>query len=125
MALVDTNSDPDEVQFPIPANDDAIRAVRLIASKMADAVIEGAMARESAMAESRSDEGWRTWDRASSPPTTRAMPDDAADAYRTPGPGRAAIAASTRGERADRRPRAVGPLSEEQAWAAQRQSTGR
>lgn len=37
VATVDTNCDPDVVDFPIPANDDAIRAVRLLASKMADA----------------------------------------------------------------------------------------
>ena len=37
----DTNCDPDEVEFPIPANDDAIRAVKLLAGKMADAVLEG------------------------------------------------------------------------------------
>ena len=41
IATVDTNCDPDEVDYPIPANDDAIRAVRLITSKMADAVLEG------------------------------------------------------------------------------------
>jgi len=41
VALVDTNSDPDEVAFPIPANDDAIRAVRLLCERIADAVIEG------------------------------------------------------------------------------------
>lgn len=41
VALVDTNSDPEEVSFPIPANDDAIRAVRLICERIADAVIEG------------------------------------------------------------------------------------
>jgi small subunit ribosomal protein S2 len=41
IAIVDTNCDPDEVDFVIPGNDDAIRAVRLITSKMADAVIEG------------------------------------------------------------------------------------
>ncbi len=40
VAIVDTNCDPDEIDFPIPGNDDAIRAVRLITSKMADAVIE-------------------------------------------------------------------------------------
>ena len=38
---MDTNCDPDEVDYPIPGNDDAIRAVKLIASKMADAIIEG------------------------------------------------------------------------------------
>ena len=41
VAIVDTNCDPDEVDYPIPGNDDAIRAVKLIASKMADAVLEG------------------------------------------------------------------------------------
>ena len=41
VAIVDTNCDPDEVDYPIPGNDDAIRAIRLIASVIADAVIEG------------------------------------------------------------------------------------
>ena len=41
VGIVDTNCDPDDVDYVIPANDDAIRAVKLIASKMADAVIEG------------------------------------------------------------------------------------
>ncbi|MEG1753515.1 MAG: 30S ribosomal protein S2, partial [Christensenella sp.] len=41
VAIVDTNCDPDEIDFPIPGNDDAIRAVKLITSKMADAVLEG------------------------------------------------------------------------------------
>ena len=41
VAIVDTNCDPDEIDFPIPGNDDAIRAVKLIAAKVADAVIEG------------------------------------------------------------------------------------
>ena len=41
VAIVDTNCDPDEVEYPIPGNDDAIRAVKLITSKMADAVLEG------------------------------------------------------------------------------------
>jgi small subunit ribosomal protein S2 len=40
VAIVDTNCDPDEVDYVIPGNDDAIRAVKLIASKMADAVLE-------------------------------------------------------------------------------------
>ena len=40
LAIVDTNCDPDEVDYVIPGNDDAIRAVKLIASKMADCVIE-------------------------------------------------------------------------------------
>lgn len=41
VAMVDTNCDPDEIDYVIPANDDAIRAVRLMTSKMADAVLEG------------------------------------------------------------------------------------
>lgn len=39
--MVDTNSDPDDIDVIIPSNDDAIRAVRLITATMADAVIEG------------------------------------------------------------------------------------
>jgi len=38
---VDTNCNPDDIDYPIPANDDAIRAVRLVCSKIADAVLEG------------------------------------------------------------------------------------
>ncbi|MGV3185199.1 30S ribosomal protein S2 [Weissella paramesenteroides] len=41
VAMVDTNADPDQIDVKIPSNDDAIRAVRLITSKMADAIIEG------------------------------------------------------------------------------------
>ena len=41
VAIVDTNCDPDDVDYVIPGNDDAIRAVKLIASKIADAVLEG------------------------------------------------------------------------------------
>lgn len=41
VAIVDTNCDPDEIDYIIPGNDDAIRAVKLISAKMADAVIEG------------------------------------------------------------------------------------
>lgn len=40
VAIVDTNCDPDEIDYVIPGNDDAIRAVRLISSKIADAVLE-------------------------------------------------------------------------------------
>jgi small subunit ribosomal protein S2 len=41
VAIVDTNCDPDEVDYVIPGNDDAIRAVKLITAKMADGIIEG------------------------------------------------------------------------------------
>ena len=40
IAMVDTNCNPDDIDYPIPANDDAIKAIRLICSKIADAVIE-------------------------------------------------------------------------------------
>ena len=41
VAIVDTNCDPDEIDYVIPGNDDAIRAVKLIAAEMANAVLEG------------------------------------------------------------------------------------
>jgi small subunit ribosomal protein S2 len=41
VAIVDTNCDPDEIDHVIPGNDDAIRAVKLLTAKMADAVLEG------------------------------------------------------------------------------------
>jgi len=50
VGLVDSNCDPDVVDYPIPANDDAIRAIRLLTSKVADAVIEGQQLREALLA---------------------------------------------------------------------------
>jgi small subunit ribosomal protein S2 len=41
VAIVDTNCNPDDIDYPIPANDDAIRAVKLVCSKIADSVLEG------------------------------------------------------------------------------------
>lgn len=60
VAIVDTNCDPDEIDYVIPGNDDAIRAVKLIAGKMADAVIEarqGAQFETSAEAEAEKETG--------------------------------------------------------------------
>ena len=48
VAIVDTNCDPDEIDYVIPGNDDAIRAGKLIAGKMADAVLEGKQGEQSA-----------------------------------------------------------------------------
>lgn len=48
VAIVDTNCDPDEIDYVIPGNDDAIRAVRLLTGKMADAVLEGRQGEQSA-----------------------------------------------------------------------------
>jgi small subunit ribosomal protein S2 len=49
VAIVDSNCDPDPIDYVIPGNDDAIRAIRLLSSKMADAVIEGSQARNAAL----------------------------------------------------------------------------
>jgi small subunit ribosomal protein S2 len=51
IGVVDTNSDPDEVDYVIPGNDDALRAIRLFASRIADAVLAGRGIRESAQAD--------------------------------------------------------------------------
>src|SRR5687768_1562050 len=51
IGIVDTNCDPDEVDFVIPGNDDALRAIRLFASRISEAVISGRGLRESASAE--------------------------------------------------------------------------
>src|SRR5439155_2088034 len=52
IAIVDTNCDPTGIDYPVPGNDDAIRSVRLITSRIADAVLEGAgtLANEAAVA---------------------------------------------------------------------------
>lgn len=47
LALADTNSDPDEIDYIIPANDDAVRAIKLLIAALADAVIEGQTVRQS------------------------------------------------------------------------------
>ena len=49
--MVDTNADPDPIDVIIPANDDAIRAVKLITGKMADAIIEGRQGEDAVEAE--------------------------------------------------------------------------
>ena len=51
VAIVDTNCDPDEVDYPIPGNDDAIRAVKLIASTITNAILEGKQGESFAVAE--------------------------------------------------------------------------
>jgi small subunit ribosomal protein S2 len=51
IGILDTNCDPDLVDYPVPGNDDAIRAIRLIAGKLADSALEGQMEAESRQAE--------------------------------------------------------------------------
>ena len=70
MALADTNSDPDEIDYIIPANDDAVRAIKLILGALADAVLEGQAMRK---AEDYEDEG------AEEPELTYAMASDDED----------------------------------------------
>ncbi len=56
VAIVDTNCDPDEIDYVIPGNDDAIRAVKLIASKVADAVLESKQGEQEVAAEAETAE---------------------------------------------------------------------
>ena len=56
VAIVDTNCDPDEIDYVIPGNDDAIRAVKLISGAMANAIIEGNEGRMGAAAEEEAEE---------------------------------------------------------------------
>ncbi|MGE3276104.1 MAG: 30S ribosomal protein S2 [Vicinamibacterales bacterium] len=51
IGIVDTNCDPDEVDYVIPGNDDALRSIRLFVSRIADAVVDGRTERESSMAD--------------------------------------------------------------------------
>jgi small subunit ribosomal protein S2 len=68
IGILDTNCDPDEVDVPIPGNDDALRAIRLFAGRIADAVLAGRALRESHLAEvARTGEAAR-------PPRTAAPP---------------------------------------------------
>jgi small subunit ribosomal protein S2 len=51
LALVDTNSDPDDIDYIIPANDDAVRAIKLVVAAVADAVLEGVNLRQAELAD--------------------------------------------------------------------------
>ncbi|WP_026570338.1 MULTISPECIES: 30S ribosomal protein S2 [Sediminibacillus] len=55
IGIVDTNCDPDEIDYVIPANDDAIRAVKLLTSKMADAILEAKQGEEEVEAEAEAE----------------------------------------------------------------------
>ncbi len=60
IGIVDTNCDPDEIDVVIPANDDAIRAVKLLTSKMADAILEAKQGEETAETEAKEAETTET-----------------------------------------------------------------
>jgi small subunit ribosomal protein S2 len=57
IGIVDTNCDPDQIDLPVPGNDDALRAIRLFASRISDAVLEGRAVRESSHADAPENEG--------------------------------------------------------------------
>ena len=57
VAIVDTNCNPDEIDYAIPANDDAIRAIKLVCSKIADAIIEGTTSQAAIALEEEQGEG--------------------------------------------------------------------
>jgi len=56
VAVVDTNCNPDEIDYPIPANDDAIRAIKLVCNKIAEAVIEGTASQAVVLTEEEQEE---------------------------------------------------------------------
>ena len=81
IGIVDTNCDPDEVDFVVPGNDDALRAIRLFAARIADAVLAGRGARESAQAETDStqnDDATDEGSRRPARPARRPRPEHAA-----------------------------------------------
>ena len=80
IGIVDTNCDPDEVDFVIPGNDDALRSIRLFASRMADAVLNGRGLRESAEGDSARESGDGGDDRKPTPPRSPRRPREAATA---------------------------------------------
>ncbi|MFC1866006.1 30S ribosomal protein S2 [Chloroflexota bacterium] len=73
VAIVDTNCNPDDIDYPVPANDDAIRAIKLISSKIADAVIKGRLG-EMPFAEAASEEDKASGETATAEETTESEP---------------------------------------------------
>jgi len=95
IALADTNCDPDEMDFPIPANDDAIRAVRLLCAKIADAAVEGRRELEALQKDKDEESGQ------SEPPVELRLPTaepEAAPVAEAPVPEAAPAAESTEAE---------------------------
>ncbi len=84
VSLVDTNCDPDPVAYPIPSNDDAIRAIKLILGKMADAAIEGRAARESGAGAAVQGDEFSKAVAAMESGSFEASPEDTADAEAAP-----------------------------------------
>jgi len=59
IGVVDTNCDPEQVDYVIPGNDDALRSIRLFTSRIADAIVAGRSIRESARAEAAEEQAAR------------------------------------------------------------------
>ncbi len=100
VAILDTNCDPDEVDYPIPGNDDAIRSVSLLTRVVADAVADGMLARSGAATEPKAaEEPLPEWERELLEGSGEEKSDQAADAPRTheaepSGPQTAEVAAA-------------------------------
>ena len=104
IGILDTNCDPDEVDFPIPGNDDAIRAVGLLTRVVADAVAEGLMARSGAKGgETAAEEPLAEWEREllSGEAEKVAVAATGGDAAAGDAPAEAATGASTEAAAAD------------------------
>jgi small subunit ribosomal protein S2 len=93
IAITDTNCDPDVIDYPIPGNDDAIRSIKLITSRLADAVVDGALRRKETQGRDRDEGG----DRPGRGP--------AADVYQGPRNRGGADSRGPRGPRVDAAPR--------------------
>jgi small subunit ribosomal protein S2 len=78
-AIVDTNCDPDPITYVIPSNDDAIRALKLITDKIADAIIEGRTERESTAGDGGPSDDVDTTKRVYDPFDDEAVEDDDED----------------------------------------------
>jgi small subunit ribosomal protein S2 len=79
VAVVDTNCDPDEIDYIIPGNDDAIRAIRLMTSRMADACIDGRERFEEATSGAQSDEPTPQYDAGDGKPYVGELPPEGMD----------------------------------------------
>ena len=89
MGIVDSNANPEEITYPIPGNDDAIRAIRLMSTRMADAVIEGRQEFEKKLQQQMAEEP------TAPPADEEGAAAESAEGEGTPKPGAAAEAVMT------------------------------
>ncbi|WP_144718559.1 30S ribosomal protein S2 [Agrococcus jejuensis] len=121
IAILDTNCDPDDVQYPIPGNDDAIRSVGLLTKIIADAAAEGLMERHQGSSDDEAAEPMAEWERellsegAAAPEATEAVAEQAEAAATEPAAEEAATeaeAAAETTEAAAEEPAAEEPAAE-------------